>query len=251
LNRSWWTNQDITINIDGRLATNGLLLTLDPAWSDGDATGTLGVAVYVNKGSGFQSSAEMVCTISQSRKDVCYIAPSFLATGSNAIRLVSTAAGTAGGTTVVTWDQIRIEAMTQSAGVRIGENDSTDSDLAGGNYDRRFVGGHELAKTFTKELNTGWWNAQEIDFPYFKTTNQLALTLDPVWNDGSGSLAVEVSYYGSNWLVVGTYNVNASTPATVMLPTNNPVGGTARIKLRGVSGTSGTTVVTWDRVWVQ
>jgi hypothetical protein len=259
LNRTWWTNQDITVNLDAKLATNGLLLTLDPSWSDGDAnTGTLGIGVFVNRGSGFQSSAEMVCTVSQNRKDVCYIYPSFLAAGSNTIRLVSTATGTAGGTTVVTWDQIRIEAMTLSSGVRIGENDGSDAELAGGNYDRRFIGGHELAAAFPKELNTTWWNTQEIDFPYFKTTNQLAITLDPMWSDGSGTLAVQVSYYGMSlpccgptWFVAGTVNVNASTPATVLLPTNNPVGGTARIKLEVVGGTGGTTVAAWDRVWVE
>jgi hypothetical protein len=69
---------------------------------------------------------------------------------------------------------------------------------------------------------------------------------------------VQVSYYGMSlpccgptWFVAGTVNVNASTPATVLLPTNNPVGGTARIKLEVVGGTGGTTVAAWDRVWVE
>lgn len=251
VNLSWWSYQIIRFGLDETQATNGITITLDPCWSDGSGLLTIGIDVL--EGSSWVRVGSVA--VNAQTLDYLDIPATNLHSGANGIRLVGVS-GTED-TTVVAWDQIVIDETSETTAVFpliLGEDDDSLSEFASSNYASFFDGDTQLVGELPREINTTWWTYQIIAFTLNEDQQAagISVSLDAMWNDGTGYLTVGVDIYdGSTWDEVGTVQINAETIGTINIAATNLVVGKNRVRLRGVSGTNDTTVVAWDQIKIE
>ncbi|MBN1269981.1 MAG: hypothetical protein JXB04_10350, partial [Kiritimatiellae bacterium] len=248
LNTSWWTYEDVVVDLSDSAAAEGLVVLLDAAHTDGDKA--MDVAVCVVDGGAVATAG--VARVWRATRDAVLVPAAMLAAGENTIRLE--AVPTAGGAAWMTWDQIRIEPPAWVSDTSVGAANSTDADLLGNGdrYDHSYLAGTLASTEMPKELNLGWWTRQDILFAVEGDVVQagLKVTLDPAWSDApAGRLNVSVgleNVYG--FIALTTAAVNVSAPGEVVIPSYAAAPGLNRLVVEAVSGSNGTTVVTWDRI---
>ena len=158
------------------------------------------------------------------------------------------------------WDKITITNDDRwTLNVRLGFNDNSESEFLVNPIDpvsRYFDADTMPASMLPKELNTSWWQTQEITLVV--TTNVLPrLTLDPYWESPymvPMQVRVEtVSAFGT--MYCGTFGVSHLQPATVTLnraiPPNFITEWPMTVRLSAVKTGSWNQVVTWDRILIE
>jgi len=248
LNTSWWPRQDILLNLSSAAASEGLVVLLDAAHTDGEKA--MDVAVSVADGGRVTTAG--IARVWRATRDAVFIPPSLLVAGANTLRLETVP--TADGPAWLTWDQIRIEPPAWIGATTIGANNNTDADLLGNGdrYDHSFLAGTLAATELPKELNLNWWSRQDILFAAGPSvsTQGLKVTLDPSWCDApEGRLNISAGLRNVNGtFALTTMAVNVSSPGVVLLPPYAAAPGMNRLVLQAETGSGGATVITWDRI---
>ncbi|MFC2091906.1 hypothetical protein ACFLTD_03950, partial [Elusimicrobiota bacterium] len=245
-----WYTQYIHFGLTSAQAQDPVTLILDPAWNNG--TGALKVAVEVyNQNTWVTAGTALINATDAGYVDIM---PSFLKSGINDIRIAAVMSESTGGTTSITWDQIICEQADYTAVWTVGVNDESDAELD----QEDFMTGHfnpdtNASADFPKELNTSWWNYQYIDFSLNAAEAQKAavLTLDTVWNDGTGTVTVDIERWdGSSWVTIVSADLGyfSFSPAAVNIPVYHIKEGLNEWRIHAVSGTNGTTTIVWDSI---
>ncbi|HWP48404.1 MAG TPA: hypothetical protein VNM22_14665 [Candidatus Limnocylindrales bacterium] len=226
-------------------ADKGLTLTLEPVWSNGSGVLYVGVEIWV--GHKWLEVGRTPCSMHDA--GYIYLHPAFLKVGENLIRLVAYS-GT-GGTTAVTWDQIKFQTQAQKPTWAFGIKDGSEKEFKQKDYD--LVINVDLAGDgdFPKEINNTWYPDQYLLFLLTGEESQRPhqLNLSVAWSDGQGTLDVGLERWeGSRWDRIGTVALSRSQPGVIEVPADVLKEGLNKWRLHAGSGSSGTTTVTWDRI---
>jgi hypothetical protein len=243
INTSWYTAQYFHFDVSQSEANQGITFHLDPAWNDG--SGTLTTAVDVWTGSAWEEANATI--INGADAGYVEIPHGYLKTGTNDVR-VRAVSGT-GGTSAITWDQIKCQTSSFNEVWRLGNNNASDSEFDQSGFSEDFDVETQSVADFPKEINTSWWPNQYIDFTLTATECEKAkiLSFDVHWNDGSGTLKVRLQRWdGNDWDTIGEVDINSQKPGVLYVPVNQLQSGLNEWRLTAVSGTSGTTAVVWD-----
>lgn len=136
----------------------------------------------------------------------------------------------------------------------LGIHDHSDAEFQQSDYTLDFFPDSQPVGMFPKELNLTWYPTQYLHFTLSQAVANQGITfhLDPAWNDGQGSLRVAVDVWtGNDWLEAGNTLLNMVTSGYIDIPHGFLKRGLNDVRLRAVTGLSGTTVVTWDQIIIQ
>lgn len=133
----------------------------------------------------------------------------------------------------------------------LGDKNYSDSEFLQSNFQLDFYTETQSVSSFPKELNLSWYQNEYIhfDLTVSEANNPIVFILDPAWNDGSGSLKIAAEFWdGTGWIEAGTATMNMDKDGIIEIAPAFLKIGNNDMRLRAVSGTNGTTVVTWDQI---
>jgi len=244
LDAQWDPVRYLHFNLNEAEANAGLTLTLDPVWSNG--SGVLYVGVEVWGGDRWIEMGRTPCSMHDA--GYVYLHPAFLKVGQNDLRLI--AYGGTGGTTAVTWDQIKFQVQAQRPVWEFGVRDGSEREFKQRDFSL-VIPANSRDGDFPKEINNVWYPDQYI---YFSLTGEESqrphqLNLNVAWSDGQGTLDVSLERWdGSDWIRIGKAALSSAQPGVVEVPADALKEGLNRWRLHAGAGSSGTTTVTWDRI---
>jgi hypothetical protein len=243
LNLTWYPDQYLHFPLTQQAANQGITFHLDPAWNDG--RGTLRVAVEVWAGKDWQMAGSTLLNMTEA--GYVDVAPTFLRAGWNDLRLHAVS-GT-GGTTVVTWDQLKIQLTPFAPVWQLGNNDGSEAEFSKEDYALRHHIGVDPVSHFPKEINTNWYPDQYLNFSLSGAQAQKGalLFLDAFWNDGEGVMTVAAERWdGQRWIRLGSTDISRTQPGQLVIPAYSLKEGLNEWRLRAVSGSNETSIVMWD-----
>lgn len=136
----------------------------------------------------------------------------------------------------------------------LGTKNNSDSEFQQSSYNADFYPDTQSVGQCPKEVNTGWYPSQYFHFYVDGTEadNGITFTLDPAWNDGTGTLKTAIDVWtGTNWVEAGSSLFNQTESGYVDVPHGYLKVGTNDLRCRAVSGTGSSSVVTWDQIKCQ
>jgi hypothetical protein len=136
----------------------------------------------------------------------------------------------------------------------LGTKNNSDAEFDQSDYSADFYPDTQSVGSCPKEINTGWYTSQYFHF-YVDTNeveNGVTFTLDPAWNDSTGTLKAAIDVWtGTNWVEAGDTRFNQTEAGYIDMSHGYLRVGTNDMRCRAVSGSASTTVVTWDQIKCQ
>jgi len=146
---------------------------------------------------------------------------------------------------------VKLAAETPTVIFTLGEKNNSDAEFSQTSQVENFYPQSQPVAEFSKELNLTFCDSQylhlELDQP---TVNQgLLMVMDPVWNNGTGTLTIALEVYtGNDFIEAGRTKLNGLDAGYVYIDPGFLHVGDNNIRMRAIEGTGGTTVVTWDQL---